>query len=196
MKFIKVTAIILIILITVVVIVGLFLPKDYTVRRQVTIDTNPTHVSVYIVNLNQWPHWSPWKDYDETSVTTLGDTIHGVGAHQSWTGDSSTGRLEFTAVSKERVDFTCYFEDTSSEADCYLSWVPNGEATEVEWSMSGSVDTPIVGGYIALLMDSMVGPMFEHGLNKMKRAAEQRSEEQAAPAAATDAEVDQGPAAE
>lgn len=180
MKIIKIIAIVLIILIAVVVIVGLFLPKDFVVKRSVQIATNPTHVSVYIVNLNQWPHWSPWKDYDETMKTTLGDQIHGVGAHQSWSGDSSTGRLEFTAVSKERVDFTCYFEDTDSEADCYLSFVPVGDGTQVEWSMSGSVDTPIVGGYFALLMDSMVGPMFEHGLDKMKRAAEQRREEQSA----------------
>ena len=180
MKFIKIIAIVLIILIALVVVVGLFLPKDFTVKRSVHIDTNPTHVSVYIVNLNQWPHWSPWKDFDETMHTTLGDQIHGVGAHQSWTGDSSTGRLEFTAVSKERVDFTCYFEETQSEAACYLSFVPKADGTQVEWAMSGSVDTPIVGGYFALLMDSMVGPMFEHGLDKMKRAAEQRRDEQSA----------------
>ena len=181
MKAIKVIAILLIVLLLGLVLVGVFLPKDFSVQRSVRIDTNPTHVSVYIVNLNQWPHWSPWKDYDETMEVTLGDQILGVGANQSWKGDSSTGRLEFTKVSDDRVEFTCYFGDTQSEADCYLSFVPDGDATKVEWGMSGSIDTPIIGGYFAMLMDQMVGSKFEHGLHKMKAAAEQ-AEQPTAPA--------------
>lgn len=174
MKSIKVALIIFVVLLVVLIIVGLFLPRDFHVSREISIKSNPTHVSVYIVNLNQWPHWSPWKDYDDTMTTKLGETISGVGATQSWTGTSSTGRLEITNAEKDRIGFTCYFEDTQSEADCEISYVAAGEATKVTWSMSGRIETPILGGYLAMLMDGMVGPKFDHGLGKLKKAVEQK----------------------
>ncbi len=38
--------------------------------------------------------------------------------------------------------------------------------------LRGEVDTPVLGGYLALLMDSMAGPMFERGLARLKQVVE------------------------
>ncbi len=43
--------------------------------------------------------------------------------------------------------------------------------TQVTWSMSGEMDN-FISRYMGLLMNSMVGPPFEAGLEKLKTAAE------------------------
>jgi hypothetical protein len=43
---------------------------------------------------------------------------------------------------------------------------------EVTWGIAGEMDMPVVGGYMALFSDRMIGPMFEKGLNKLKTEAE------------------------
>ena len=49
---------------------------------------------------------------------------------------------------------------------------PEGSATRVTWEMSGDAGMNVIGRYFGVLMDNMVGPMFESGLEKLKSAAE------------------------
>jgi len=44
--------------------------------------------------------------------------------------------------------------------------------TLVTWRMKGDMNTPVVGAYFALMMDSMVGPMFDRGLEKLENQVE------------------------
>ena len=191
MKALKAFCIIVVLLVVLIAAIGLFLPSDYKITRTVHIETNPTHVSAYIVNLNQWPHWSPWEEGDPTLVVSLGEKTSGVGASQSWQGDSSNGRLEVTALTDTSIRYVCYFDDDSNSADCEMTYVKAGDGTDVTWDMSGSMDVPVIGGYLVLMLEGMVGRMYETGLKKLKYAAEGKADEFATSSSETPAELDE-----
>ena len=191
MKALKALCIIVIVLVIIIAVIGLFLPSEYKVSRSVHIETNPTHVSAYIVNLNQWPHWSPWEEGDPSLVVKLGDKTSGVGATQSWQGDSSNGRLEVTELTDTSIRYMCYFDDDSNSADCLMSYVKAGDGTDVSWEMKGNIDVPVVGGYLALMLEGMVGRMFNTGLKKLKYAAEGKADEFNGDAAKPEENADQ-----
>ncbi len=55
-----------------------------------------------------------------------------------------------------------------------MRYVPLAEnMTKVTWSMQGDMNMPIIGAYLAMTMDSMIGTMFERGLSKLKSHVEQ-----------------------
>ena len=43
--------------------------------------------------------------------------------------------------------------------------------------MTGDTKTPVVGGYLALIMDKILGSMFDQGLNNLKNKVEQDKDE-------------------
>ncbi len=44
--------------------------------------------------------------------------------------------------------------------------------TKVTWNMQGDMNMPIIGGYLGITMDSIIGTMFERGLSKLKSHVE------------------------
>ena len=55
---------------------------------------------------------------------------------------------------------------------CSLTYAPADGGFDVTWEMRGSIPVPVIGGYLAMTMDGMIGPMFEDGLRKLKVVAE------------------------
>ena len=47
-----------------------------------------------------------------------------------------------------------------------------GENTKVTWSNEGDLGANPINRYFGLMMDRMMGPDFEEGLNNLKRAVE------------------------
>jgi hypothetical protein len=154
-----------------VIIVGLFLPGDYTVTRTVEISALPSDIHDYVGDLKRWPEWSPWKKADPTIEIMLGAITTGVGASQSWTDKSGGGSLTVTqSDSQTGIAYDLFFDEYPCQAK--MSYEAVGPKTRVDWEMSGEAGMPVVGGYFALMMDGMVGPMFEEGLSMLKQAVE------------------------
>lgn len=172
-KLLKVIAIVVVAVVGAIVIVGLFLPTRYEVKREIVVDAPAEMVHALVGDLNRWPEWEPWRDSDPTIQVTLGDQAVGVGASQSWKGKSGTGELVLTASDPATgIAYDLVFDEVyvSKVAVSYSDSAGGG--TRVAWVMVGEADAPIVGGYFARLMNPMVGPMFESGLNKLKAATE------------------------
>lgn len=161
------------VLVVLFVIVGLMLPTAYEVRRDVVIQAPIGVVHPFVNDLEMWSTWEPWREEDPTIQITLGSTTKGVGASQSWAGDSGSGELTFTKSDPDSgIAYDMIFDDLyESKAEVTYHAESDG-STHVEWVMTGDTGTPVIGGYFALMMDSMVGPMFENGLKKLKTAAE------------------------
>lgn len=177
MKILKWLAIVLVVLVLAVVGLGLALSKDYALERSVVIDAPPERVHVLVGDLARWDEWAPWKDADPTIVTTLGETTTGVGATQTWTDESGGGWLTFTRSDPATgVSYDMAFlmgegedaEEMPSTGALDYERVEGG--TRVTWSMRGSVDVPVLGGFLARMLPSQVGPMFDAGLQKLDRA--------------------------
>lgn len=156
------------------VLVGLFLPKGFTIERQVTVEASKERVYDLIGDLEDWPTWGPWQDADASLEITMGEKSSGVGASQRWVGMDGNGRLVFTAADPQRgVEFDLLFNDDAFVNTSSIVYEQSSEGLVVTWTMSGEVSVPVLGGYLAKMMPGMVAPMFENGLEKLKAAAEQ-----------------------
>lgn len=158
------------------VVVGLFLPQQYVITRSISIAQPPQAIWPYLGDLKNWRAWSPWKDGDPTIEITIGSQTTGVGASQTWTGDSGDGKLVFTnSVPDQEVAFDLEFQQGAEQAQAAITLLPTKDGTEVTWTMTGEVPVPVIGGYFAqYLLPAMVAPMFELGLEKLKTAAEKK----------------------
>ena len=177
MRFIKTAAVVLIILILTVAVIGLFLPAQYSVERSIVVNATPEKVYNYVGELKKWEDWAPWKGDDPNLVITLGEKTKGVGASQSWVGDTGTGALTITESSPEsgiRYDLLLDGGTYDCKGSIQYYKVKEGE-TRVTWAMSGDMGKSLASGYFALLMDTMMGDMFEKGLKNLKNVVEQGS---------------------
>lgn len=173
-RLLKALAISLIGLLVILGVIGLVLPSTYDIERSIVINASPQSIHTYVGDLTKWSEWTPWTDSDTTLSIILGEKTTGVGASQSWVGDGGDGELTFTASSpSEGVEYDLFFDDGAFQSVAAIKYEPLSEqSTEVRWSMEGDIDTPVIGGYFALMMDAMVGQMFEQGLGDLKRRVE------------------------
>ncbi len=172
MKVLKFVVALVLLLVVAVVVVGLFLPKKYDVERSITIDAPPEVVFAYLNDLEKWEAWEPFSKSDTTIVTTLGEPSAGLGATQSWTGDSGNGSLTFTMADPDKgIAYDLNFEGYDPAFSQMTFEVVDGK-TVLTWSMQGEINTPVIGGYFVMMMDSMVAPMYDDGLANIKKAAE------------------------
>ena len=177
MKFLKNFLLAVLLILIIIVVVGLFLPTGFIVERSITVDAAPERVHRYVGDLTKWDEWAPWKEEDPTIVVTRGDRTKGVGASQSWVGESGDGALTITKYSPEEgIEYDLVFEGGQyvCQGAIVYDGLSDGE-TKVTWIMNGDMETPVIGGYFAILMDSMVGDMFDRGLKNLKLKVEKGS---------------------
>ena len=129
-----------------------------------------------MIDFHNWGAWSPWDDLDPEMSKTYSGADSGVGAHYAWTGNRKvgSGNMEITDAKADAeiqiaLEFLKPFKATNQTT---FSLSPEGDGTNVSWSMTGknTLMTRIMG--IFKSMDSMVGPDFEKGLAKLKAVAE------------------------
>lgn len=152
-------------------------PDSFTVERKVSINAPSEKIYANIVDFKQWPAWSPWEKLDPAMHKTLGGPASGVGATYEWTGNSDVGagKMEISeAVPSSKVvvklDFLKPFESLGNITT--FSMVPNGNATDVTWTMTGPSPyvSKLMGVFVS--MDKMIGKDFETGLSQLKVASE------------------------
>ncbi len=163
------------ILLALLILIGAFLPTRYAASQSVDIRSDRARVHEFVGELRRWDEWGPWKDEDPSLVVTHGSLTTGVGAHQSWTGDSGNGELTFTQCSPEQgIAYDMLFIDGERKlpARCWMSYAPATDGTRVTWGLEGDFDMPIIGGWMVLLMGPALDDMLEKGLVKLKTVAE------------------------
>lgn len=173
MKWLKRLAIVVVVLIVLFVGVAFILPDNYSVKRSVLIKADKEAIHTLVGDLRQWPEWTPWLDMDPTIETTFGEITTGVGAHQSWTGESGGGQLTFTECDLETgVVYDMTFEEDAYASVGRIEYASAAGGVEVKWTMKGDIGMNPFSRYFGALMDWMVGPMFDQGLRQLKSAAE------------------------
>lgn len=165
----------LLLLLVVLLVVGAVMPNRYEVERRIAIAAAPERVHAFVGELKRWDEWTPWKEVDPSTQTTLGEKSTGVGASQSWTGDQGGGWLRFTECDPTTgIAFDMGFVNGEHEspAKAEIRYRASGGQTEVVWSMSGTMDMPVIGSWVALAVGPMIGTSFDKGLAKLKQVAE------------------------
>jgi len=176
MRFLKLSAITAVIIILIAGTIGIFLPKEFSVKRSISINATTDTIHQYVGNLDNWEQWTPWKQDDPSIVVFKGIKSQGVGATQSWKGDSGEGKLEVTESDPDKgIVYDLYFDGGEQKSVSSMLYSKEGNNTLVTWSMTGSMDIPVLGGYFSMMMDGMIGKMFDRGLSRLKSVSEKKS---------------------
>ena len=172
----KTILIVIVVLIAAILVYAATMPDDFRVQRTTSIKASPEKIFALINDLHRWDSWSPWEKMDPAMQRTFSGATAGKGAVYAWQGNSKVGegRMEIADASPPsrvmiKLDFIKPIEGHNT-AEFTLD--PNGDSTNVTWSMYGP------SGYIAKVigvfasMDKMIGKDFETGLANMKAVAE------------------------
>ena len=154
---------------------GVMLPSTYNIEERIVINASVEEIDPFVSNLNAWEKWTPWNAQDPSMKTQILQAT-GVGASQKWSGQSGEGRLVFTHIDpKKGVDFELFFDKEHYRCLSGLRYEPLGaKQTRVVWYMKGSIDAPVVGGYVAALTQSMGSNAYKKGLEQLKKVVERQ----------------------
>ncbi|SHH93092.1 SRPBCC family protein [Ferrimonas marina] len=163
-------------IVAIVIVLGVLLPANFSVEREVVIEAPSEQIHPYVNELFLWPLWSPWEDQDPNIQVILGVPSQGVGGNQSWTDSSGGGRLVITASDPAvGISYDTFFGTSPEAYPASFNFEPlNGQSTRVYWRMEGTMKVPILAPYLALMADRMIGDPFEQGLGKLKWVVEQQ----------------------
>lgn len=178
MKILKWILIVIGILIAIPLLVALFLPKDYSVQREVIINKPKDLVFAYAKSLKNQNNWATWNQMDPNQKNEYKGEDGTVGFIHSWVGNPDnvgSGEQEITKITEgERIDFelrfTIPFESTSP---AWITTETSGEnQTKLTWGMSGTMPYPMNFMQVFMSMEDMIGTEYEKSLAKLKEILE------------------------
>jgi hypothetical protein len=172
-KLLKVALIVIIVLIAVPLLVALFVPKDYTVIRMVTIHRPSDEVFAYVKYLKNQDNYSVWAAMDPTMKREFRGVDGTVGFVSAWDGNKEVGKGEQEIVGimeGEQINYKLHFiEPFEGRADVCLSTEPvNAAETRVTWRFDSSMPYPINLLCLFMNMDEAIGTDLETGLSNLR----------------------------
>lgn len=177
MKFLKRVLFALITIIALVLVVALFVKKDYKVVRSVTIEKPKDQVFNYIKHLKNHNEFQVWSKLDPNIKNEFSGTDGTVGFIHSWEGNKKVGigEQEITKIVEgKRIETELRFtEPMESTGQAYMTTETVDENnTEVTWGMTGKMNYPM--NIMCLFMDSMIGKDLQEGLDNLKNVMESK----------------------
>ena len=179
MKMLQKVGITILTLLALVLIIALFVEKDYSVNRSVEISRKLDDVFNYVKFLEHQDEFSKWNLMDPDMKQTMSGEDDGkVGAIRSWDSDNDdvgAGEQEIIKIDEnKRIDFELRFERPmrlTSNAYFITEGLDNG-STNVTWGIDGHVSWPWNFFNLFMDMDEALGPDLQEGLDNMKRVLE------------------------
>ena len=175
MSFVRIAALVLGTLFGLFILGGLVLPEEIRVSRSIEIDAPPGQVFPLVNDMEAFNRWSPWATLDSETEYDLMGPESGVGARMSWSSDNpevGSGSQEIIrSRAPEQVVLRLDFGPQRS-AEASFDLEPVGTGTEVTWSFGYEVGYDLIGRYMGLLVEGLVGKKYEEGLDRLKRLAE------------------------
>ena len=183
----------LFLLITVVILAILGLastrPATFHIERSVVTTASAPAVFEYLNDLHRFPEWSPWQELDPAMKVEHSGAAAGVGASYYWIGNDKVGEGRMTITQSIPADHVTmkleFLKPFASTSDTKWALMPEGDGTQVTWSMDGNNNFMSKVMTLFMSMDAVIGKDFEKGLAKLKAVSEATP-----PQSATDAVTD------
>lgn len=175
MRILKGILICLVAIIAIWLLAGLFISKDYSCVRSLTINKPRAEIFDYIRYLGNQEKFSKWAKMDPEMQHGLKGSPDGtVGAISWWNGnkDVGQGEQEIKEIKEgERISYELRFEKPmKSVAIAYMATADDAIGTKVSWGIEGK--SPYPWNVMNLFMDQMIGGDLETGLNNLKAMME------------------------
>jgi len=175
MSFVRIASLVLGVLFGLLIIGGLLLPSEIRVTRSIEIDVPPEQVFPLVNDLEAFNRWSPWAAVDSETKFELSGPESGVGARLSWSSDNpevGSGSQEIIhSKLPKQVDLRLDF-GSQGGAEASFELEPLAAGTKITWSFGYQIGYDLIGRYMGLLMEGLVGKKYEEGLARLKRLAE------------------------
>lgn len=174
MKIIKRILFAILGIIALALIVAVFLPKNYTVQREIVINQASDSVYNYLKYLKNQDNFSVWAKTDPNMKKTFTGTDGTAGAISAWKSTNENvgvGEQEIKKLTEgERVDFELRFKipiETTDKAYFSTESISTNE-TKVRWGYDGHMPYPMNLMMPFMGMDEMIGKDLQQGLDNLK----------------------------
>jgi hypothetical protein len=165
-------------ILAIVLIVGLFIPTEYSVSREVAINRNKAEVFDYARMLEHQLDYSLWWKMDPKQITTFtgeDGTVGFVAAWKSELDSVGSGEEEIIAIENgARIGFALRFKEPfeSNASSEMLFAAPDSSTTKLTWNFNGDMTYPFNVMQLFISMEEMLGQDIEEGLQNMKSILE------------------------
>jgi effector-binding domain-containing protein len=177
-KILKVLGLVILAIILLILIVPIFVSKNYTVEESIVINAPKNMVYEYISNLNNFNEWSPWSEVDPNMEITISGDGKSVGSQYQWEGnkDAGKGGMKIIEKDRDRVDIELTFiEPWESESFTQYRFEETENGTKVIWYMEGRMPYPMNIFNLFSMMKNAIGTEYQKGLNAVKEILEERN---------------------
>jgi hypothetical protein len=160
--------------IALLLIIALFLKKDYAVVREISINKPKGQVFEYIKYLKNQNDYSVWASMDPNMKKDYRGTDGTVGFVSAWESDDENvgkGEQEIKKINEgERIDMELRFIKPFEATDnAYMTTESiNEKETKVRWGFNGRMDYPMNLMLLFMNMDEMLGKDLDAGLQNLK----------------------------
>lgn len=165
--------------IVVFLIVVAMQPSDFRIERSATMRAPAAAAHAQVNDFHNWQAWSPWEKVDPALKRSYEGPNAGTGAIYAWQGNKDVGEGRMTIVESRPGELVRikleFFKPFAATNTADFTFKPAGENTTVTWSMSGQNNFVSKAMCLFVNMDTMVGGMFERGLDQMKTVVERRA---------------------
>lgn len=178
MKIVKWILITLVVLVAIPLISALFMNKDYSVEREITVNRTKDQVFAYVKSLKNQNDWATWNQMDPNQKNEYRGEDGQVGFVHRWVGNPDnvgTGEQEIVKITEgERIDFELRFEvPFESQSPAWITTQAVGpDQTKITWGMSGTMPYPMNFMQVFTSMDDMIGTEYEKSLVNLKKILE------------------------
>jgi len=175
MKTLKVIGIIIGAIIAILLIVAVFVPKEFSYEKSITINAPVDSVWNNANSLSALDKWSPWNDYDPTMKKEMTGIDGTVGAKHSWNSDivgsGSQTIVKFTKPQYFETELI-FTEPNKSKGKAFVKLVSEGNNTIATWGMTGTMPYPLNLMNLFMNMEKSLGKDWDNGLSSLKKLSE------------------------
>ena len=155
--------------------VGMILPREVAVSRNVEINALAEKIFPLMNSPKAMEAWSPWLSIDPDVKVSYNDIVEGKGASMTWESDHEqvgSGSAEIIeSVENEKIMTALDFGDHGT-ATASMMLAEEGGKTDVTWGFVADMGAGPIGRWMGLMMDSWVGGDYQRGLNNLKELVE------------------------
>ncbi|TVQ10843.1 MAG: polyketide cyclase [Bacteroidetes bacterium] len=177
-RALKILLIVIAAIIIVPLVTALFVKKDYSVEKEVTINRPLEEVFDYLVLLRNQDNFSVWMDMDPEVRQDFRGTDGTVGFVSAWESDDKnvgSGEQEITAIIPyQRIEYELRFiEPFESVSQAYMTTeTVSDDQTLVKWGFTGRMNYPMNLMLLAMDFEGMIGSDLQKGLENLKEILE------------------------
>jgi len=175
MKILKRIGLTALSLLVLLLVAALFIQKEYTVEREVTVNKNKEEAFGYIKYAKNQDSYNKWVMADTAVKKEYRGTDGTVGFVYAWDGNNKVGKGEQQIKSIEegrRVDFDLHFiKPFEGKATAWIiTEAVSDHQTKIKWGMRGRNPYPL--NLMNLFIPNILGRDLETSLAKLKTVLE------------------------